>query len=132
MPIGSSTLCAGHLATDPPVAADLDAWRSAAETALDQVRPPPVDLALAVGGTATSLHRLTGPRLSASALRRALERLCEHPAEEAARRLELDPERVALLPAGIALLGAVAARLGSELLPARGGLREGAVLELAG
>ena len=95
------------------------------------MRPPPVDLTLAVGGTATSLHRLTGPRLTAASLQRALERLCAHPADEAARRLELDPERVALLPAGIAVLSAVAARLGSELLPARGGLREGAVLELA-
>ena len=42
-----------------------------------------------------------------------------------------DPERALLLPAGIAVLTAAAGRLGSELLPARGGLREGAVLELA-
>ncbi len=132
VPIGSSSLCADHPATDPPAAEHVAAWESAAAAALEQVRPPSVNLTLAVGGTATSLHRLTGPRLTPASLRRALERLCAHPAEEAARRLELDPDRVALLPAGIAVLSAVAERLGSELLPARGGLREGAVLELAG
>jgi len=131
LPIGSSTLCASHPAPDPPAQDHVDVWRRAAAEALEEVHPPPVDLTLAVGGTATSLHRLTGPRLTAASLQRALERLCAHPADEAARRLELDPERVALLPAGIAVLSAVAARLGSELLPARGGLREGAVLELA-
>ena len=131
VPIGSSTLCASHPAADPPEDEDVEAWHTAAAEAMAQVHPPAVDLALAVGGTATSLHRLTGPRLTATALRGALARLCAHPAAEAARRLDLDPERALLLPAGIAVLAAAAGRLGSELLPARGGLREGAVLELA-
>ena len=131
VPVGSSVLCRSHPAADPPEEANVDAWHAAAAQALDGVDPPPVDLSLAVGGTATSLHRLTGPRLTTTSLRRALERLCAHPAAEAARRLDLDPERVLLLPAGITVLMAAAARLGSELLPARGGLREGVLLELA-
>jgi exopolyphosphatase/guanosine-5'-triphosphate,3'-diphosphate pyrophosphatase len=131
VPVGSSVLCRDHPAPDPPEEAHVDAWRAAAAGVMDGVDPPPVDLSLAVGGTATSLHRLTGPRLTTTSLRRALERLCAHPAAEAARRLDLDPERVLLLPAGITVLMAAAARLGSELLPARGGLREGALLELA-
>ena len=132
VPVGSSVLCRTHPAADPPEPVHVDAWQAAATGALEGVDPPPVDVSLAVGGTATSLHRLAGPRLTTASLRRALERLCAHPAAEAARRLELDPERVLLLPAGIIVLMAAAARLGSELLPARGGLREGALLELAG
>lgn len=131
LPVGSAVMCASHPAADPPQPHEVEAWHAAAAAALEQVQPPPVDLALAVGGTATSLNRLTGPRLTPAALRRALERLCALPAEETARELDLDPERVRLLPAGIAVLTAAAARLGADLLPARGGLREGAVLELA-
>lgn len=132
LPVGSSVLCSRYPAADPPEPDQVEAWHAAAGAELDQIEPPPVDLALAVGGTATSLHRLTGPRLTAATLRRALERLCAHPSEVAARKLDLDPERARLLPAGIAVLSAAASRLGAELLPARGGLREGAVLELAG
>jgi exopolyphosphatase/guanosine-5'-triphosphate,3'-diphosphate pyrophosphatase len=132
VPVGSSVLCRTYPAADPPQPVHVDAWHAAAADALDGIDPPPVDLSLAVGGTATSLHRLTGPRLTTTSLRRALERLCAHPAAEAARRLDVDPERALLLPAGIVVLMAAAARLGSELLPARGGLREGALLELAG
>jgi exopolyphosphatase/guanosine-5'-triphosphate,3'-diphosphate pyrophosphatase len=132
VPVGSSVLCTRHPADDPPVPAQVDLWHAAAAAALEPVDPPPVDLALAVGGTATSLHRVTGPRLTVTSLRRALDRLCTHSAGESARRLDLDPERAALLPAGIAVLMAVAARLRCDLMPARGGLREGALLELAG
>ena len=130
--IGSSVLCTRHPASDPPTDDELAAWRAAAEAALDGVQPPPVDLALAVGGTATSLHRMTGPRMTEESLQRALARVCECPSEQAARDLDLDPERARLLPAGIAVLVALARRLGTGLRPARGGLREGAVLELAG
>lgn len=132
LPLGSSVLCTRHPAADPPLPGHVDAWHAAAADALAGVDPPPVDLALAVGGTATSLHRLTGPRLTAATLRRALERVCKRPAEETARELDLDPDRARLLPAGIAMLTAAATRLGTELVPAGGGLREGAVLELSG
>ena len=126
-------LCTRHPAADPPAAADLDdVAGSGRRPPWTGWSPPAAGLALAVGGTATSLHRLTGPRLTETSLGRALERLCSRPAEEAAVDLDLDPERARLMPAGIAVLSAVAARLGTELRAARGGLREGAVLELAG
>jgi exopolyphosphatase / guanosine-5'-triphosphate,3'-diphosphate pyrophosphatase len=52
------------------------------------------------------------------------------PIEEIAHRFELDPERVRLLPAGILVLEALSQRLGLALRIARGGLREGVLLEL--
>ncbi len=49
-----------------------------------------------------------------------------------AARFELDPERVRLLPAGILVLEAMSDCLGLPLRIARGGLREGVLLELLG
>ena len=47
-----------------------------------------------------------------------------------ARRFELDTERVRLLPAGILVLEAISDLLQLPLRIARGGLREGVLLEL--
>ncbi len=52
-----------------------------------------------------------------------------HAMRVATRRLELHPERVRLLPAGMLLLDAAAGVLGAPLQVARGGLREGVLLE---
>jgi exopolyphosphatase/pppGpp-phosphohydrolase len=48
-----------------------------------------------------------------------------------ARDHEIDVRRVKLLPAGIAILAAIAALLDVPLQVARAGLREGVVLRLA-
>ena len=52
------------------------------------------------------------------------------PIAEVAARFELDPERVRLLPAGILVLEAISDLLALPLRIARGGLREGVLLEL--
>ena len=54
------------------------------------------------------------------------------PARQVAATHEIEPERVPLLPAGIVILEAAAERLGQPLSIARGGLREGVLLDLAG
>ena len=84
--------------------------------------------AIAVGGTATSLRRVLGVGLDYDTLERGIRLLSETKISELAHRLELDPERVRLLPAGILVLQAVSARLGA-LQIACGGLREGIILE---
>jgi exopolyphosphatase/guanosine-5'-triphosphate,3'-diphosphate pyrophosphatase len=76
------------------------------------------------------MHRLAGPVLSQEALSRALEVLRGSTVAEIAARFELDPERVRLLPAGILVLTCLSERLGLPLEIARGGLREGVLLEL--
>ena len=86
------------------------------------------DTAVAVGGTATSLARVLGPALDHHTLERGIGLLSQTPIAELASRLSLDPERVRLLPAGILVLQAVSDRLG-PLQIARGGLREGVLLE---
>jgi exopolyphosphatase / guanosine-5'-triphosphate,3'-diphosphate pyrophosphatase len=130
LPLGSGDLAAAHLRADPPRGDELASLRGAVEQTLAGVTPPAVERALAVGGSATSLRRLAGSRLDASALERALAALAAVPAAVVAERTGIAPERVRLLPAGIVVLAAFARRLG-PLEVACGGLREGILHELA-
>jgi exopolyphosphatase/guanosine-5'-triphosphate,3'-diphosphate pyrophosphatase len=83
-----------------------------------------------VGGSAASLRRLVGEELGTEALVRAVEIVAGAPAAEVAARFDLDPERVRLLPAGVAILETLTRALGRPLTIAKGGLREGVILEL--
>ena len=131
LPIGSGVLADRLLRSDPPAAGEIDACRRRVAAIFDGLAAPKVDRALAVGGTATSLLRVLGAALDHDTLERGIRLLAETPIAELANRLGLDPERVRLLPAGILVLEALSDRLG-PLQIARGGLREGVILELAG
>jgi exopolyphosphatase / guanosine-5'-triphosphate,3'-diphosphate pyrophosphatase len=128
---GSGFLADRYLHGDPPTAEQLRAVREHASRALAGVKVPPVDSAVAVGGSAASLPRLVGPVCEPEALERALRVLSQSPAAEVARRYELVPDRVRLLPAGILALGAASELLGRPLQIGRGGLREGVLLDMA-
>jgi exopolyphosphatase/guanosine-5'-triphosphate,3'-diphosphate pyrophosphatase len=128
VPVGSGTLCDAHLRADPPTAGELEALRAHAAGAFADLDPPHPDLALAVGGSATSLRRLCGARLEPDTLRAALERATAGPCAQVAADHDLDPERVRLLPGALAVLEQAAAAFGAPLTVARGGLREGVVL----
>jgi exopolyphosphatase/guanosine-5'-triphosphate,3'-diphosphate pyrophosphatase len=132
LPIGSGALAEAYLVGDPPTAAELDAARAQAAAAVAAAGCPPADVAWAVGGSATSLRRLCGERLSASALDAALARVTRMPAIAAALDLDLHVERVRLLPAGLILLAEVARAAQCPLHVGSGGLREGVVLDLLG
>lgn len=128
--VGSGDLSESYVHCDPPGAAELEAVRACVSGVFEGVTPPPVEHALAVGGSATSLRRLIGAVLEPETLVRAVRLLGALPAAEIARRFELDPRRVRLLPAGILLLEAAAEAFGRHPLHiARGGLREGILLD---
>jgi exopolyphosphatase/guanosine-5'-triphosphate,3'-diphosphate pyrophosphatase len=129
---GSGFLADAYLGNDPPSAAQLDEVRYHAQPVLGGVRPPPVDVAVAVGGSAASLRRLVGDVLGHDSLARALGELTRGPAAEVAARFDLDPQRVRLMPAGLLALEAAGRLLDRPLHIARGGLREGVLLDLAG
>jgi exopolyphosphatase / guanosine-5'-triphosphate,3'-diphosphate pyrophosphatase len=128
--IGSGFLADSYLRSDPPSVAELESVRKHVDGAFEGLEPPPADSAVAVGGTATSLRRLVGGELSYETLERGVRVLSVTPIEEVAQRFELDPQRVRLLPAGILILETLSRRLGLPLRIARGGLREGVLLEL--
>jgi exopolyphosphatase/guanosine-5'-triphosphate,3'-diphosphate pyrophosphatase len=129
--IGSGYLADSYLRSDPPGAGELDAARSHAAGVFEGLSTPPIERAVACGGSAASLRRMAGAELTHDALERAVRLLAGAPRAEIAERFELDPERVHLLPAGVLILDAVSAALGAALKIGGGGLREGVVLELA-
>jgi exopolyphosphatase/guanosine-5'-triphosphate,3'-diphosphate pyrophosphatase len=130
VPVGSGVLTARHVREDPPGPAEIAALRADAEAAFGGVTAPVPAAAYAVGGSATSLHRVCGDELSPATLDRALTTLTAWPVREAAERLGLARERVRLLPAGLVLLRTASEAFGGvPLRVARGGLREGVVLE---
>jgi exopolyphosphatase/guanosine-5'-triphosphate,3'-diphosphate pyrophosphatase len=128
---GSGFLADSYLHSDPPAVHELQAVRAHAAGVLEGVTPPPVQHAVAVGGSAASLRRLVGAVLEPETLQRALRVLSEAPATDVARRFGLEAERVKLLPAGILALDAAAQTLGRPLQIGRGGLREGVLLDIA-
>jgi exopolyphosphatase / guanosine-5'-triphosphate,3'-diphosphate pyrophosphatase len=85
---------------------------------------------VAVGGSATSLRKLVGAALEYETLERAVRVLSGDPISDVARRFELDPRRVHILPAGVLLLEKLSELLGQPLQIGKGGLREGVILTL--
>jgi len=128
--IGSGFLADAYLRSDPPSADELEKVRRHVAGTFEGLEPPPAHSAVAVGGTATSLRRLLGAELAQETLERGVRVLCMTPIDEVATRFELDRERVRLLPAGILVLEAISDLLELPLRIARGGLREGVLLEL--
>ena len=94
--------------------------------------PPRPSLALAVGGSARALTKIVGRRFDADDLERAVKILSRRPAAKAARPFGIAPERAETLLAGALLLAGTSRVLGTAFELGRGGLREGAALELAG
>jgi exopolyphosphatase/guanosine-5'-triphosphate,3'-diphosphate pyrophosphatase len=128
--VGSGYLADAYMRSDPPSAAELNTVRAHVTGVFEGLELQTPTLAVAVGGSAASLRRLVGAVLEHETLERGIRVLASTPVEHLARRLELEPERVRLLPAGILILEAISDRLGAPLQIGRGGLREGVVLEM--
>jgi exopolyphosphatase/guanosine-5'-triphosphate,3'-diphosphate pyrophosphatase len=130
--LGSGALAERWLLSDPPTESQLAAARAEIAAALVGVSPPQTQLAVAVGGSATSLCRVAGPVLDGAAFGRSLKLLTSGPSSEVAQRFMIDPQRARLLPAGLLILQAAANLLGAALEVGRGGIREGVLLEASG
>jgi exopolyphosphatase / guanosine-5'-triphosphate,3'-diphosphate pyrophosphatase len=128
--IGSGSLAERLLNSDPPSAAELREVREHINEFFDGVEVEHPDQAVAVGGSATSMRRLVGAVLEYETLERGVRVLATDPIEEVARRFELDPRRVKILPTGVLLLEKISQLLGQPLQIGKGGLREGVILDL--
>jgi exopolyphosphatase/guanosine-5'-triphosphate,3'-diphosphate pyrophosphatase len=129
--IGSMRLTSRCFSADPP---GLDAVR-AARTEVDQylegLDPPEPRVAFAVGGSARALRRVVqSSRLGREELERAVAVLAAMPSAEIALRFDAPAGRARTLPAGAVILAAIADLLHVRFRIARGGVREGAALEL--
>jgi exopolyphosphatase / guanosine-5'-triphosphate,3'-diphosphate pyrophosphatase len=128
--IGSGMLADDFLSNDPPSPAELRAVREYIAEFFDGVEFEQPDQAVAVGGSATSLRSLVGAALEYETLERAIRVLTGAPIAEVAKRFELDPRRVRILPTGVLLLEKLSELLGQPLQIGKGGLREGIILDL--
>jgi exopolyphosphatase/guanosine-5'-triphosphate,3'-diphosphate pyrophosphatase len=128
--IGSGSLADDHLSNDPPSPSELRAVRDRIADYFADVEFEQPDQAVAVGGSATSLRTLVGAVLEYETLERAIRVLTGDPVADVAKRFELDPRRVRILPTGVLLLEKLSELLGQPLQIGKGGLREGVILEL--
>jgi exopolyphosphatase/guanosine-5'-triphosphate,3'-diphosphate pyrophosphatase len=128
--IGSGSLGDEYLTQDPPSPAEIRAVRDAISDFFADVEFERPDQAVAVGGSATSLRSLVGSVLEYETLERAVRVLTGGPIAEVAKRFELDPRRVRILPTGVLLLEKLSEVLGQPLQIGKGGLREGVILTL--
>jgi exopolyphosphatase/guanosine-5'-triphosphate,3'-diphosphate pyrophosphatase len=128
--IGSGFLADAYLHGDPPTIEQLAQVRAHVGGVFEGFALPTPELAVAVGGSSTSLRRLVGGVLDHETLERGLRILATTPSDEVARAFEMEPERVRLLPGGMLVLEEISDRLERPLLVGRGGLREGVILEM--
>jgi exopolyphosphatase / guanosine-5'-triphosphate,3'-diphosphate pyrophosphatase len=128
--IGSGILAEDFLGNDPPSAGEIRSLRDEISDFFEDVEVDQPDQAVAVGGSATSLRTLVGAVLEYETLERAVRVLASDPIIEVAKRFELDPRRVRILPAGVLLLEKLSELLRQPLQIGKGGLREGVILEL--
>jgi exopolyphosphatase / guanosine-5'-triphosphate,3'-diphosphate pyrophosphatase len=128
--IGSGLLADDFLSNDPPSPAEIRAVRDYIADFFEGVELEQPDQAVAVGGSATSLRTLVGAVLEYETLERAIRVLTGDPILEVAKRFELDPRRVRILPTGVLLLEKLSELLGRPLQIGKGGLREGVILDL--
>jgi exopolyphosphatase/guanosine-5'-triphosphate,3'-diphosphate pyrophosphatase len=129
--IGSQVLTARWFDDDAPRRKAVAACAAEVAEALAGVTPPPLDAVLATGGTARALRRVVGTRLlSPDDLEVALRRVACRTPRQCSKDFGLDEGRGRVVLAGTLIAVEVQRILGVPLRVARGGIREGAALEL--
>ena len=138
LPLGSGRLTDRLVTSDPPTADELVACEQAAGAILDggsvlaDLRAEEEIRLAVLGGTGEYLARLVpqGAAIDQTALREVLARLTEHPAAEVAILIDVPEARARVLPAGIAIVAALAQRVSpARIEVARSGIRAGLLLE---
>jgi len=129
--IGSMRLTSRCLNDDPPGDSAVRVARDEVARLLEGVVAPTAEVALAIGGSARGLRALVGSKLGADELEEAITILAQTPTSEIVALFGVDPLRVRTLAAGAIILAALQERLHLPLRVVRGGVREGAALELA-
>lgn len=126
--VGSAMLTEAYVSADPPKSVELARIRQHVAGVFEGLELPPVEKAVAVGGTATSLKKLVGTELDHETLERGIRILGESPIAELQERFDVTPERAHVLPAGMLILEELSDLIGLPLQIGNGGLREGVIV----
>lgn len=138
--VGSGTLTDTFVRADPPTAIELDTCSRTAAASIGTVSLPPAGSPagsaaarlISVGGTAEYLALLVGggPIVSRAEIERALDLCRTQPSALLATTLTIPPARARVLPAGIAVIRALAGLLGVAAVEAApSGIRTGLLLD---
>jgi exopolyphosphatase/guanosine-5'-triphosphate,3'-diphosphate pyrophosphatase len=128
--IGSLRLTRRSFREDPPTDASIERATDAIAAAFEELAPPLPLGALAVGGTARALRRIAGDVLGPDELAATLRELRHSTSRQVAKAYRLDRQRARTITAGALILAEIQRRLSVPLSVGRGGLREGAALQL--
>lgn len=136
IPLGSGRLTARCVREDPPLAAEIVACEAAADEALrlaTKLEPLPAEARLiVVGGTGEYLTRLVvdAEAIEVSDVRSALAKMTVLTAAELADAIEAPEARARVLPAGVAIVAALATRVQpAHIEISRSGVRAGLLYE---
>lgn len=133
LPLGSGTLTDAFIRSDPPHQEELDACIDAAVTALATIglSPNPDAHLIVIGGTAEHIGKLfsQGRAPLPGDVAPLLDWLTRTTAAILITRHQVPPDRARVLPAGIAIVGAIIDRLTPERMSlGRSGIRTGLLL----
>jgi exopolyphosphatase/guanosine-5'-triphosphate,3'-diphosphate pyrophosphatase len=133
LPLGTNRTTERFVEHDPPKKKELRALDEHVKEMMPGWELSPRIRVVAVGGSARAMLRITRDRLTLGRLWKLAAEISERPSGELARETGLSPERSRVMPAAVTTLAAVLERFGKdELTVARGGIREGTILALAG
>lgn len=133
LPLGTNRTTERFVEHDPPKKKELRALDEHVKKMMPDWGLAPRVRVVAVGGSARAVLRITRDALTLDRLRELATELSECSSGELARETGLSPERSRVMPAAVTTLAAVLESFGKEeLIVARGGLREGTILALAG
>ncbi len=137
LPLGSGRLTDRFVVADPPRPDELAACETEAEAVVQAAQPldlppgTPVRL-IVVGGTGEFMARLItdGQDITLETLRIVLGKLATLSAAELADEIDIPEARARVLPAGVAIVAAIASHLKPERIEiSRSGIRAGLLLE---
>ena len=132
LPLGSNRTTERFVSHDPPEAGELEELRRAVSGMLPDWELPEGTAVVAIGGSARAILRMTRDPLDVERLGKFAEEMSAKPSAVLAREEGLAPERARVMPAAVTTLAAILEHFGgSQLVVARGGIREGAILTMA-
>jgi exopolyphosphatase/pppGpp-phosphohydrolase len=137
LPLGSGRLTDQYIVADPPSPDELAACERAADAVIQAAQPldlpagTPIRL-IVVGGTGEFMARLItdNQHITLQAVRVLLSKMATLSAAELADEIDVPEARARVLPAGVAIVAAIASLLNPERIEiSRSGIRAGLLLE---